>query len=244
MQESVRTFEKPLLSTATRATSGQLYPNLSCTFIENEGIPDELGVYEIGGAKLPLEKTKAWYLDEIILEVYKVTGMNHGIFIFTGCSGNYNQVYPNSLAGTAKAIDAIRYADLDYKSKVPTMPILGINRGTTFNVSTPDPQIIVDMALTFGDPLDLWSEDKEDIETAKNMLIEIVQYDQISQVAAHYRFTIPEVMAHISVALKTPIKGLFPAKYNKDKPAALKIFLALTKANRNAANSNAGTNLP
>jgi hypothetical protein len=249
LHESVRTYAYPLLSSANRAASWQEYPNFSCTFQEEEGVLDELGVYEIGFNRyiqIPLEKTRPWYLDEIILEVYKKTNNAQGIFVFSGCSSNYETNHPNSYAGTANAIAVIRKANLEYINSVPTMPIQGVNRGAIHSVSTPEPLVIVDMALTFGDPITLWSDDKEELEKARDMLITISRSaEHIRAAADHYKLTISEVMAHIAVALELrTIKDVFPTKYRSNLPEVFRISKMLREANKNAANSNAGANPP
>lgn len=246
MQDSVRTYANPLLSTAMRAASGQRYPNLNCTFVEDEGVHDELGIYEIGGEKIVLDKSRTWFLDEIILEVYRISGKPEGIFIFSGCSNNYeHETFLKSIGPTNNAIEIIRKADMEYNNRVLTMPLLGTNVGAVHSVSMPEPIVIVDMALTMGDPLTLWSDDTEDLITARNILFEFAKDDKlIEKVAAHYEYTIPKIMAHIAIALGKPIGMIFSksGKLSKYFKEALKIFNELNKANKNAANGNAGTN--
>ena len=242
MQDSVRTYANPLLSTAMRAASGQRYPNLNCTFVEDEGVRDELGIYEIGGEKIVLDKSRTWFLDEIILEVYRISGKPEGIFIFSGCSNNYeHETFLKSIGPTNNAIEIIRKADMEYNNRVLTMPLLGTNVGAVHSVSMPEPIVIVDMALTMGDPLTLWSDDTEDLITARNILFEFAKDDKlIEKVAAHYEYTIPKIMAHIAIALGKPIGMIFSksGKLSKYFKEALKNFNELKEVNGNGTNQN------
>ena len=243
MQDSVRTYANPLLSTAMRAASGQRYPNLNCTFVEDEGVRDELGIYEIGGEKIVLDKSRTWFLDEIILEVYRISGKPEGIFIFSGCSNNYeHETFLKSIGPTNNAIEIIRKADMEYNNRVLTMPLLGTNVGAVHSVSMPEPIVIVDMALTMGDPLTLWSDDTEDLITARNILFEFAKDDKlIEKVAAHYKYTIPKIMAHIAIALGSPLGKVFSpkiGKLSKHFKEALKNFNELKEVNGNGTNQN------
>lgn len=129
------------LSSVMRATN-TIYPNISCTFKEDEGQPNQLGVFDLDTTSIfnnkysilsesepgPYkEDPTAWYLDDIIHETYKRTGNSKGIFLFAGCSSALTQASSAAnLAGPigksiADSQQLFYIADIEYNTLVPTI---------------------------------------------------------------------------------------------------------------------------
>jgi len=96
----------PFVSSVMRAAPHSEYPNISCTFHEDDPADNNNGVFPISKADEPTNEhsiikqdergpypgdPEAWYLEDIIAETYKRTGINKGIFVFAGCTSSFIQ---------------------------------------------------------------------------------------------------------------------------------------------------------
>jgi len=129
------------LSSLYRATD-TLYPNVSCTFQSEPGVPNDLGVFDLHKTKdfvhrnsiiqqsdksphpeEPTGSRQSWYLDELIQKVYEKTGIAKGVFIFAGCMSELHSTNLDSAESLDFAEQLIRTADLTYTSRVPTVDV-------------------------------------------------------------------------------------------------------------------------
>jgi hypothetical protein len=144
----------PFVSIVNRA-SGADYPNFFCSFDGSGPEKDILGVFNLGESRSVSDITAAnsliknhgtfvdgeshrWrFLNEIIQEVYSITGNNTGIFLIIGCSTPIVGVttfddLTKHISGPETVVqNLIRYADLEYNRIHPTLPykrIKQINR--------------------------------------------------------------------------------------------------------------------
>jgi hypothetical protein len=131
----------PLLSQGNRATEVK-YPNFFCNFWDENPIERRcMGIFpldkiatkkftDVNNTDDSLIQTmepgfynmRHWYLSELILETYKRTGTNSGIFIYTGCTGPYKDNGSEETSAVVSHIQTLIYqGETKYSSIKPTL---------------------------------------------------------------------------------------------------------------------------
>ena len=171
----------PFISSAMRATTGSIYPNIGCTFREKPDILNENGVFDLEKPipriintyslikydELGPYKDDTWYLDDIIKNTYTKTGIPRGIFVFAGCTSGFKQAKKAAnlngpiASAILKGVQLIRDAEYEYRSNVGTIDRAtiireapehtAINIGTNGRISREDPTLMAYLTAAAGE---------------------------------------------------------------------------------------------